>query len=150
MRFLGNIEAKTDQKGRVFLPSVFRKELQASGNERIVMRKDINSQCLTLYPESAWNERMDALFERADEWDAEEREVTRMFMQDVEVLTLDGNGRFLIPRRYMELADIKQCVFFMGMKDTIEIWAAEHVNKRLLNQEDFAAKLKAIMNRKKE
>ena len=31
MRFLGNIEAKTDVKGRVFLPAVFRKVLQAAG-----------------------------------------------------------------------------------------------------------------------
>ena len=30
MRFLGNSEAKTDAKGRVFLPAVFRKQLQAA------------------------------------------------------------------------------------------------------------------------
>ena len=30
MRLLGNIEAKLDAKGRVFLPSVFRKQLQRS------------------------------------------------------------------------------------------------------------------------
>ena len=39
MRFLGNIEAKVDAKGRVFLPSVFRKILQSGGEERIVLRK---------------------------------------------------------------------------------------------------------------
>lgn len=33
MRFLGNIEAKVDAKGRVFLPVTFRKVLQASGEE---------------------------------------------------------------------------------------------------------------------
>ena len=38
MRFLGNIEAKTDAKGRVFLPSVFRKVLQVSGEESLVLR----------------------------------------------------------------------------------------------------------------
>lgn len=31
MRFLGNIEAKTDAKGRAFLPAQFRKVLAASG-----------------------------------------------------------------------------------------------------------------------
>ena len=46
MRFLGNIEAKTDVKGRVFLPSVFRKVLQASGEEQLVLRKDIYQKCL--------------------------------------------------------------------------------------------------------
>ena len=28
MRFLGNSEAKADAKGRVFLPAIFRKQLQ--------------------------------------------------------------------------------------------------------------------------
>ena len=43
MRFLGNIEAKMDAKGRAFLPAVFRKMLQVSGEERLVLRKDIFS-----------------------------------------------------------------------------------------------------------
>ena len=37
MRFLGHIEAKADTKGRVFLPAAFRKVLQASGEESLVM-----------------------------------------------------------------------------------------------------------------
>ena len=41
MRFLGNIEAKVDVKGRAFLPAVFRKILQMAGEERLVMRKDV-------------------------------------------------------------------------------------------------------------
>ena len=61
MRFLGNIEAKTDAKGRVFLPAVFRKELQAFCEERLVLRKDIFQSCLVLYPESVWNQQIDIL-----------------------------------------------------------------------------------------
>ena len=38
MRFLGNSEAKTDAKGRVFLPANFRKLLQADAEECLVMR----------------------------------------------------------------------------------------------------------------
>ena len=61
MRFLGNIEAKTDAKGRAFLPAVFRKVLQAGGEERLVLRKDVFQACLVLYPESVWNEQMDLM-----------------------------------------------------------------------------------------
>ena len=42
MRFLGNIEAKTDAKGRAFLPAIFRKVLQAAGEENLVLRKDVS------------------------------------------------------------------------------------------------------------
>ena len=48
MRFLGNIEAKIDAKGRAFLPAVFRKVLQTSGDENLVLRKDVFEDCLVL------------------------------------------------------------------------------------------------------
>ena len=46
IRFLGNIEAKTDAKGRVFIPAGFRKQLQAVSEERLVLRKDVFQDCL--------------------------------------------------------------------------------------------------------
>ena len=145
MRFLGNIEAKTDSKGRVFLPATFRKVLQAEGSDALVLRKDIHQRCLVLYPERVWNERVDALRARVSEWDDEGKMVLRQYMKEVEIVTLDGNGRFLIPRRYLQMADIEQAVRFIGMTDTIEIWAAEKAEQPFMTQEDFAAKLKAIM-----
>ena len=94
MRFLGNIEAKTDSKGRVFLPATFRKVLQVSGMERLVMRKDVHQPCLVLYPEAVWNEQMDLLRSRLNRWDREQQKIFRQFVSDAEVVTLDGNGRF--------------------------------------------------------
>ena len=145
MRFLGNIEAKTAAKGRVFLPSTFRKVLQASGEESLVMRKDIHQKCLVLYPESVWNERVDALRARISEWDDEGKMLLRQYMKEAEILTLDGNGRFLIPKRYLQMAEIAQTVCFIGLTDTIEIWAAEKAEAPFMSQQDFAAKLKALM-----
>lgn len=145
MRFLGNIEAKADSKGRVFLPATFRKVLQASGEEQLVMRKDIHQKCLVLYPESVWNERVDALRARVNEWDDEGKMVLRQYMKEAEIVTLDGNGRFLIPRRYLQMAEIDQTVRFIGLTDTIEIWAAEQAEEPFLSQQEFSAKLKAIM-----
>ncbi len=147
MRFLGNIEAKTDAKGRVFLPAVFRKQLQMAGEETLVLRTDTYGKCLVLYPESAWNRRLDEITERVSEWDEEEQMVLRAFMSEAEVLTLDGNGRFLISKRLLQAAQIDQSVRFIGMNDVIEIWASEKMEKPFLRQEEFADKLKAIMSR---
>jgi len=103
MRFLGNIEAKTDAKGRAFLPAVFRKVLNASGEESLVLRKDIFEPCLVLYPESVWNERMDALRKRLSRWSRRDQMIYRQYVTDVEMITLDGNGRFLIPKRTVKI-----------------------------------------------
>ena len=146
MRFLGNIEAKTDMKGRAFLPAVFRKVLQASGEENLVLRKDVFQKCLVIYPESVWNEQMDTLRQRLNRFNAAHQRIFRQFVSEVEMLTLDGNGRFLIPKRYMQAAGIQQTVKFIGMGDTIEIWAAEKIEASQMGGEEFGQALEDIMN----
>ena len=54
-RFIGDFPAKTDAKGRVFLPSAFRKVLETAGENRLILRTDLFQRCLVLYPESLWN-----------------------------------------------------------------------------------------------
>ena len=145
MRFLGNIEAKTDAKGRAFLPAVFRKMLQASGSESLVLRKDIFQDCLVLYPESVWNEQMDTLRGKLNRYNAQHQKIFRQFVSEVEMTALDGNGRFLIPKRYLQMAGIQQNIKFIGMGDTIEIWANEKVEESKMDGEEFGQALESIM-----
>ena len=150
MRFLGNIEAKTDAKGRAFLPAIFRKVLQAGGEERLVMRKDVFQPCLVLYPESVWNEQMDLMRSRLNRWNRQQQQVFRQFVSDVELLTLDGNGRFLIPKRYQRMAEIEQDIKFVGMGDTIEIWSNRKADEQQMKPEEFEAALEELMGGKEE
>lgn len=145
MRLLGNIEAKLDAKGRVFLPSVFRKQLQAAGEERLIMRKDIFQQCLTLYPESVWYEQLDALRSRLNRWNKEHQMIYRQFLAEAEPVQLDGNGRFLIGKRCMTAAGISQEVRFIGMNDYIEIWSNDNADSPFIESEVFGAALESIM-----
>lgn len=145
MRFIGNSEAKTDVKGRVFLPSVFRKILAASGDERLVMRMDPFQPCLTLYPESVWNETLDSLRNRLNRWNSRHQMIFRQFVNDAEIMELDSNGRFLIPRRYLQKAGISQKVRFIGMDDTIEIWGCENVDSAFMAPEEFGSALELTM-----
>ena len=145
MRFLGNIEAKCDAKGRVFLPAVFRKILQESGEERLVLRRDVFQSCLVLYPESVWNEQLDALRSRLSRWNSQQQQVYRQFVAEAEVVTLDGNGRFLISRRCMKTVDIESDVRFIGMGDTIEIWAVKKAEESLMDDQTFGAALQELM-----
>lgn len=146
MRFLGNIEAKTDAKGRAFLPSVFRKVLQASGEENIVLRRDVFQPCLVLYPESVWNERLDMLKQQLRQWKPVHQQMFRQFVSEAEVVTLDGNGRFLISKRLQRAAGIGQDIQFIGMDDTIEIWSPQDLQQNLKSDEDFSKEFEKIMN----
>ena len=88
IRFLGNIEVRADAKGRVFIPATFRKQLQAASEERLIMRKDVFQDCLTLYPESVWNEELNELRSRLNKWNSKHQLIFRQFVSDVEVVTL--------------------------------------------------------------
>ena len=150
MRFIGNIEAKSDSKGRVFLPACFRRALQQAGNSKLMMRKDIFQECLVLYPEESWNKQLDALRSRLDRWNAHHQMIFRQFVADVEEINIDSNGRILIPKRYMKMAGIEQEVRFIGMDDTIEIWAKEKLEQPFMDAATFGAEIEKIMTEKKE
>ena len=149
MRFIGNIEAKSDSKGRVFLPACFRRILQEAGCEKVMLRKDVYQDCLVLYPENSWNEQLDLLRSRLDRWNAAHQMIFRQFVADVEELSIDSNGRILLPKRYIAMAGITQGVRFIGMDDTIEIWAKEKLDKPFMNPTDFGRELEKIMTTEK-
>lgn len=145
MRFIGNIEAKTDAKGRAFLPAVFRKVLQASGEDTLIMRKDVFQHCLVLYPLSVWNGMVDSLHMRLNRWNKRDQQILRQFVSNLVSITLDGNGRFLIPRQYLEWARIgQQQVRFIGMDDCIEIWSADNTEAEM-DPDEFSKALEEVM-----
>ncbi|MBR5814468.1 MAG: division/cell wall cluster transcriptional repressor MraZ [Bacteroidaceae bacterium] len=149
MRFIGNIEAKTDSKGRVFLPACFRRILQQGGCDKVMLRKDVYQDCLVIYPEENWNEQLNQLRSRLDKWNAKHQMIFRQFVADVEELSIDSNGRILLPKRYLNMASIKQEVRFIGMDDTIEIWAKEKLEQPFMASDEFSRELEKIMTTEK-
>ena len=67
-------------------------------------------------------------------------------MSAAEVVTLDGNGRFLISKRLQKIAEIDQDIQFIGMDDTIEIWSPRNLERTLKTDEDFEKEFEQIMN----
>ncbi len=145
MRFIGTIEAKADAKGRVFLPAAFRKVIQSSGDEMLVLRKDVFQPCLVLYTETVWNEQMDALRNRLNRWNAQHQQIFRQFVSDAEMVALDSNGRFLLPKRFFKELGLGQDVRFVGMGDTIEIWNGQGADAARMDSTTFGQALADVM-----
>lgn len=135
-RFIGNIDAKADAKGRIVIPASFRKILQSTGDLHLILRKDVFQDCLVLYPKNIWEEELTQLRTRLNKWDEEQQMLFRQFVLDAELLEPDSNGRILIPRRYMQLAEINNEVRFVGMDRTIEIWSRTKLDAVIANDMD--------------
>jgi len=145
MQFLGNIEARIDAKARVFVPASFRKLLQASGQNELVLRKDIFQNCLVLYPLVIWEEEVAKLRSRLSRWDKTQQNIFRQFVLDAERLELDANGRVLIPKRCLQMASIESDVTFLGVDNTIEIWAKGELEKATISAADFGQEIERLM-----
>jgi MraZ protein len=145
MRLLGNIEAKTDSKGRVFLPAAFRKVLQGEDAESLVLRKDVYQDCLTLYPQSSWNMVMDGVRSRINRWNPRHLQIYRQFLSDVEIVYPDSSGRILIPKRLLEAAGLEQGIRFIGMGDYIEMWSSAATSHPFIEQDDFMQEMEKLM-----
>ena len=54
-------------------------------------------------------------------------------------VTLDANGRFLLPRKMAEVCHINsRIVRFVGVDDRIEVWDVEQFDQCMLNDADLA------------
>ena len=146
--FIGTINAKTDAKGRVFVPATFRKILQSLGESHLVLRKDIYQSCLILYPETVWKEELNRLRKRLNEDDDVEQNIYRQIVRFVEPLDLDASGRILIPKMYLQLANISHEICFLGMNQSIELWDPDKLTESMLSPEDLRKNVKQLLGSK--
>ncbi len=138
MRFIGTTDAKLDAKGRVFLPSDFRKQL-AESDATFVLKRDVYQPCLVMYTQQVWEMELAVLQSRLDRWNPKHAMLYRQFMADTEVVTLDANGRFLLPRHMAEACHIdNRIVRFVGVDDRIEVWDIAQYDQCMLNDADLA------------
>lgn len=125
MRFVGDYTAKTDAKGRVFLPAIFRRQLDGMDEEALILRKDVFQKCLVLYPMSVWNAQVDDLQSRLSPWDRKDQMMLRQFVADAEQVELDSQGRILLSKNKLQYAGITCEVRFLAVVDRIEIWSKD-------------------------
>lgn len=146
MLFLGSSDAKVDVKGRVFLPAAFRKILEEKGIGQIVVRRDVFQECLVIYPLPSWNSQTDILREKLSRWNRDQQQIYRQFVAEAETMALDSSGRLLISRRSIQAAGIKTGVRFIGMGDTIELWALENIEGHRIDDGNFARQIESLMS----
>lgn len=122
--FIGDFECKADAKGRIVLSAAFKKAL-AEGEDRFVVRKDLFEECLVIYPYSYWEEELLKIRQRLNPYDREHKKFLRDFFRATAEVSLDSNGRFLIPKRLMEQVNAERDVVLIGVDRYIELWSRE-------------------------
>jgi MraZ protein len=115
--FLGRYAHNLDAKGRLAIPARYREALA----EGIVLTRGID-RCLALYPLKAWRplaEKVAAL----PLTDADARNFRRLVFAEAADLTLDGQGRILVPPGLRRYAELEREAVVVGVDTSIEIWS---------------------------
>lgn len=119
--FNGTHERSLDDKKRLFIPSVFRKELR-EGPAILTVGLE---QALSLYPSRTWQEKVRGLTGLTLKRQDEARMFKRYLLSQAQDAEMDSSGRLRIPQTLARHAALKRDAVILGNGDRIEIWAKE-------------------------
>lgn len=136
---MGHSPAKIDEKGRLKVPSSFRKIIEERyGPDCFITSTD--GEHALVYPLPVWLDYQSRLAKVPSSSQARRRYMERVnyFGQ---VSTLDPQGRVLVPAVLRDVAGIADDVVVLGSQDHLIVWNEERMKKRLtdtpLTEEDF-------------
>ena len=149
MSFIGQFPVRLDAKNRAFMPAAFRRILQQADSQTLVIRKDYFENCLVIYPAQQWQEEIAGVRARLNRFDGNQQMVYRKLVSEAQEVQLDSNGRLLLPQALLDKVGIKQDALFVGMEQTIEIWAPQVASgagvQPFMTDAEFADSLKKFM-----
>ena len=145
--FIGQIECRVDDKGRVFVPATYRKILSEMGAQHLIMRRDTDNECIIFYPDSVWNRKVESLRESLDEWNPEDQMLLMQFMSEAEILDMDAQGRVLLQKKHLEMIGAEQDIVFVGMLDRIAVWNPEVFADKQMPTQDLASLIRQRMKK---
>ena len=137
---IGTYECKIDVKGRLLIPSAFKKQLVPVIAKGFVLKRAVFQKCLELYPLDEWEELIKKV-NSLNRFKKKNNDFIRRFTAGVKFIELDNNSRLLIPKDLIEFSNIDREVTLSSSVNIIEIWDKNSYEKAIVDSRDGFAKL---------
>lgn len=137
---IGTYECKIDVKGRLLIPSAFKKQLAPVIAKGFVLKRAVFQNCLELYPLEEWEDLIKKV-NSLNRFNKKNNDFIRRFTAGVKFIELDNNGRLLIPKDLIEFSNINREVTLSSSVNIIEIWDKVSYEKAIVDSRDAFAKL---------
>ena len=142
---IGTYECKIDVKGRLLIPSAFKKQLAPVIPKGFVLKRAVFQNCLELYPLAQW-EKLIKKVNSLNRFKKKNNDFIRRLTAGVKFIELDGNGRLLIPKDLIEFSNINRDVTLSTSVNIIEIWDKSSYEKAIADsRDDFAQLAEEVM-----
>lgn len=116
----GEYQHTLDAKGRLFIPAKLREQL----GDGFVVTKGLD-ECLFLYPQKAWDELEQKIRQLLM---SKSRGLQRFFLSSAADVTVDRQGRIVIPTMLRSYANLERDVVVIGVGERAELWDARRWN----------------------
>lgn len=101
--------------------------------------------CLVLYPQNEW-EKIASRLKKLNLFVSKNRAFYRQFHNGATAVSLDGNGRALIPKTLLAYAGLTKEAVLFAYADRIEIWSKDRYEEVMSqDSEDFADLAEEVM-----
>lgn len=124
LNLLGSYECRIDTKARLMLPSYLKKQLEAIIEDGFIIKKNVFSKALELFPKTGWDNVARDLA-KLNKYQKETQDFKRKFTAGFRMIEADNVGRILIPKELLAYAEIKSDVVLVADENRIEIWAKD-------------------------
>ena len=138
----GNYTARVDEKGRLKIPTAFRRYIEEKYATSELYITSLTGDCARIYPLPEWEsiEQRLALLPSMDPARRKFHDRTNYYGQQA---TVDGQGRVLIHPLLRKSTGVVGDVAVLGYLTYLEVWELERFERRLLSdpytEEDEAA-----------
>lgn len=116
----GEYQHTLDAKGRLFIPAKLREQL----GDSFVVTKGLDD-CLFVYPQEAWEELEQKIRQLPM---SKSRSLQRFFLSSAADVTVDRQGRIVIPPVLRRYAGLEHDVVVIGVGERAELWDARRWN----------------------
>lgn len=134
--FFGTFYHNLDNKGRMVIPSKFRKTIGESAKVYIIEGFE---GCLSIYPEQHFQTLITKL-EKYQYTNSNDRAYIRTIYASIVEIEVDSNNRLSLPKAILDQYQIGTDVSVVGVGDHFEIWNQATFNEyRSTNSQNLSA-----------
>ncbi|HWM30572.1 MAG TPA: division/cell wall cluster transcriptional repressor MraZ [Methyloceanibacter sp.] len=120
-QFVSTFTNKIDTKGRVSIPASFRTVLAKDGLEGIYCYPSLDAPALDAGGQRLLN-KINALVEDLAPYSDERDQLATALFGTSEILSIDQDGRTILPERLREHAGITNQITFVGLGEKFQLW----------------------------
>ncbi|MDR2909994.1 MAG: hypothetical protein LBV47_01305 [Bacteroidales bacterium] len=135
--FVGEHSATIDDKGRIVLPSAFKKAMGEMSLDFVILEKNRFGSCIDIHTEQRWIEKVNQFQSRLNSLNPVHDKLLQAYFRNFIRIGVAENGRINIPDTFLKFANLKRKVKFIGMLTTIRLIDDNEITESEITDEEY-------------